>query len=97
MNNFNIFQWTFHANLNRDVTQREIKKDKKRRADELRGKRVTEGLTCLVIRLSSQARVSGSQSSGGQQWLGIFTCWGSPYLWLAVQVQFCRTYKAGGS
>ena len=34
MNNFNIFQWTFHANLNRDVTQREIKKDKKRRADE---------------------------------------------------------------
>lgn len=42
MNNFNIVHWTFHANLNRDVTQRQIKKDKKRRADELSGKRVTE-------------------------------------------------------
>ena len=47
MNNFNIFHWTFHANLNRDVTQREIKKDKKRRADELRGQRVTEGAHML--------------------------------------------------
>ena len=41
MNNFNIFHWTCLANLNRDVTPRDIKKDKKRRADELRGKRVT--------------------------------------------------------
>ena len=50
MNNFNIFHWTCLANLNRDVTPRDIKKDKKRRADELRGKRVTErGLTRLVI------------------------------------------------
>ena len=66
------------------IIQRE-KEGKERRADELGGKGVTEmGLTCLVISLSSQARVSGSESSEGQLWLGIFMSWGLSYLWLAV-------------
>jgi len=48
-----------------------------RKAEELGGKVVTERCPmCLVLSLSSQARVSGSESSGGWQGLGIFRSWG---------------------